>query len=91
MKKLTYLDRLLNKGTDKAKQEELSLAAQEAKLHLEADILATQRELTRAKAELEKAKCAQPFVANNCIVLMDRQESLEKGLSKLESLKSELF
>ena len=68
----------------------MQLSLDQGKLQLDTDLLATQQELSKAKARYEKALRNKPFDPQSIIGYKNEVRSLEAGIEDLNSLK-ELF
>jgi hypothetical protein len=82
---------LISKSDDAKNQEQVGFAEEEAKQSIEADILATKREIASQNRNVANAKAKVPFNSGAIVAEMDKLEGLSKGLAKLEALKTELF
>ena len=71
-------------------QKEIDFAVEETSLNLQQDIVATKRELEKAKMRLEIAKSTYPLDVDAHIEAKNDVYSCETGLADLEQLKKEL-
>ena len=84
----------LQQSKEKRDQEQLQYHVQEQQQQLEADLLETKRELSKAKRELEEAMYPEPGEGLDTGAIIELQEdvaSLERGIEALEALKEKLF
>lgn len=72
-------------------QEQLEVQLQEAQLQLQADRIATTRELNNARRDLKAAQIALPYQPKNIIILKGKVSTLEAGLKALDELEAEDF
>ena len=87
---MNYKERL--QQTDSQKQEsQLDYAVAQAKLQMDADILATEQALNTAKQELDDAKSAQPLSVQAVLDAQANVKDYEQGLKAIKALKKELF
>ena len=85
-----YAD-LIRQSQQEKDQQELSLQADQAKLDLQQDIVATKRSLAEAEIQLLRTKSSIPFNSQNVVNAQVRVEGLKEGLARLNALDSELF
>ena len=71
-------------------QKEIDFAVEETSLNLQQDIVATKRELEKAKMRLEVVKSTYPLDVDAYIEAKNDVLSCETGLTDLEQLKKEL-
>ena len=71
-------------------QKEIDFAVEETSLNLQQDIVATKRELEKAKMRLEIVKSTYPLDVDAYIEAKNDVLSCETGLKDLEELKKEL-
>lgn len=90
MNKQSYAERL-NQSSENKLSEEIQHKVTEASLQVQQDILATSRQLSTAKRELETAKSASPFNSQNVINAELVVEGYQDGLIRLNKLYAELF
>jgi chromosome segregation ATPase len=88
---MKYVDRIKANGTDAQKNKQFEQAAAKAALQWESTLLETRSKLAQAQADLEDAKSTLSLSPQSISDLMDTIEGYEKGLSRLEQLKTELF
>lgn len=86
---LNYKEQKLLSEEQKS-QKEIEYAVKSTKLQYQANLLATQSALDKAKKKLSDLKCAYPLDFEEVINTADEVESLEKGLDTLKSLGKEL-
>lgn len=86
----TYKARL-SMSKESREAQELEFQVEEAQQQLDADLLATRRDLKTAKQRLEQAKSAAPFSSGDILRAKKEVSSLEQGVKELEALKAELF
>ena len=87
---MKYLERLQQSQEEQEKQES-QFQADEAKLSLASDILATSQSVAKGKRELETLKGSFPFDAESIVKKQIELESNEDGLKRLKALEKELF
>ena len=73
------------KGTDYTFQNE------ENKLQFQADLLATQRDLSKEKQNLSKLMCKDTLSAQRIMETQDEIAALQSGVTRLQGLIKELF
>ena len=88
---MKYLELLKLKGTDTEKVKQFERAAAKASLQWESNLLETRSKLEQARDELQQLKSSTNLSAQAISDKMDEIEGYEKGLSRLEDLKQELF
>jgi hypothetical protein len=64
---------------------------EDAAQQVDADILATKKEIRLATKDLQRAESAKPLVPSNCVTHASKLKSLESGLAYLEDLKKRRF
>jgi hypothetical protein len=82
---------LISKSDSEKQLESLDFTTEEASQQMQADILATKKEIASAKRDLEESKSAVPFSPKKAIEKQMELEAYEKGLSLLLALNEELF
>lgn len=87
--RLNYKEQKLLSEEEKS-QKDVEYAVKSTKLQYQSNLLATQQSLETAKNELAEAKTEYPLDFNLVVSLMDKVESLEKGLKALNDLGKEL-
>lgn len=87
--RLNYKEAKLLSSEEKS-QKDVEYAVKSTKLQYQSNQLATQQSLEEAQNELEEAKTEYPLDFAKIVSLMDKVESLEKGLKALENLGVEL-
>ena len=87
---LKYKDRLLQSDQEKA-QEDVEYQVEQAKLQLDADLLATKRSLAESEKDLVTLKSTFPLNAASIVDQQGDVAELKAGLAALEALKKELF
>lgn len=75
---------------DETAEKEVVFMVEETKLQLQSDVLATKRDLEKAKAKLASLKNDYPLNPQAIIEVQLNVESLEDGLKRLENLSEEL-
>ena len=85
---INYKNRTLISPSDQA-QENIDLMVKEAKLQLDSDILATERELLQARQTATLSRQKYPLNVQEILDADANVESLECGLTKLQELKKE--
>lgn len=85
---INYKKKTLISPTDQA-QENVDLMVKEAKLQLDSDILATERELLQARQTATLSRQKYPLNVQEILDADNNVESLEQGLAKLQELKKE--
>ena len=75
---------------DETVEKEVQFMVEETKLQLQSDILATKRDLEKAKANLASLKNDYPLNPQAIIEVQLNVESLEDGLKRLDTLSNEL-
>ena len=75
---------------DETVEKEVQFMVEETKLQLQSDILATKRDLEKAKANLASLKNDYPLNPQAIIEVQLNVESLEDGLKRLDILSNEL-
>jgi len=85
-----YADLLQQSQQEKVLQQVL-FRAEEARLQLQGDILATQRELAAKQSFLVTLKGSYPFNSAAIIATAVEIDGLAEGLNRLQSLMNELF
>ena len=85
-----YAD-LIQQSQQEKDQQELSLQAEQAKLDLQQDIVATKRSLAEAEIQLLRTKSSIPFNSQSVVNAQIKVEGLKEGLTRLEALNAELF
>lgn len=70
--------------------EQVEFTVEDGKQSIDADILATKKDINIVKGEIAKAKRAIPFDSSAVLKQIVKKEGLEKGLKLLEDLKEEL-
>lgn len=83
----TYLERIKTGESE----GQFELDAQDARLSLLNDKLATQRALISAERKVELLKSAKPFNAANIITAIAEVNNLKAGQEELVKLEAELF
>ena len=90
MEKLPKYADLIAQSAEEKEQEVNEMAIEEGKLSLDADILATKKELQAATRRLANAMGAVPFNSQMIVSAQVEVDSLNEGLERLEKLK-EMF
>jgi hypothetical protein len=85
-----YAD-LIQQSQQEKDQQELSLQADQAKLDLQQDIVATKRSLAEAEIRLLRTKSSIPFNSQAVVNAQIGVEGLKEGLARLNALDAELF
>ena len=86
-----YIENLKAKGSDVEKDKQFERAAAKAALQWDSHLLETRSKLEQAQDELQDLKSSTSLSAQAISEKMDEIEGYQKGLSRLESLKTELF
>lgn len=87
---LKYKDRLLQSDQEKD-QMDVEYQVEQAKLQLDADLLATKRSLAESEKALVTLKSSFPLNAASIVDQQGDVAELKAGMSALEALKKELF
>lgn len=82
---------LLQQSQQEKDNQELEFQVEAAKQQLEADILATKRELAIENKKLLEAKSSRTFNSQKIIDVQIKIEGLQDGLARLNNLLAELF
>lgn len=85
-----YKQLILKDETTK-RAEEVDFIVEESSQQIQADILATKKQIASCKREVEAAKGSIPFSPKKVIEKQVELEGYEKGLEMLVSLSTELF
>lgn len=72
-------------------KKDVEFACRQAKLSLEADLLATEKSLASEEVELEVLKTTFPLEVEKIVEKQSKIENLKKGISATKKLKKELF
>ena len=89
-KSLKYQERLLQSDQEKV-QEDVQFQVEQAKLQLDADLLATKQSLADYEKELTGSLSVFPLDAKRIIGLKGKIADAKAGVKELEILKKELF
>lgn len=85
-----YLD-LISKSKSEQDQEQLELYNEESRQNVDADILATKKEIAQVKRELASMKSQKPLKPKETIMVSQKLRALNNGLQALQDLRTELF
>ena len=88
---ITKYQQLRQKSQEEISQEQLSHEVEDNKLQLEADLRATQRQLTLEQRELESLKSAPRLDSEKILKRQDKIRGLQEGVKSLVALIEELF
>lgn len=88
---MSFKRRLLDKASGADQQQLVDQQSQEAHLQLQADRLATQRDLISAKSDLQTALVTVPYNTGNIIAAKGKILKLKAGLHELDTLEKEEF
>lgn len=89
-KQLKYQERLLQSDQEKV-QEDVQFQVEQAKLQLDADLLATKQSLADSEKELNNLKSSYPLNPSHIIKVKGTVSELKKGIEELVALQKELF
>lgn len=89
-KAVTYLSYLKQNKDEKEAASAIS-KAQDAKVQLEADLLAAKRNARNAANAFEQAKFATPFDSSDVLSAADDLASAEADVETLQEIKEQLF
>ena len=87
--RINYKERKLI-DPEKIDQKEIDFAVEETSVSLQQDIVATKRELEKAKKTLDTVKSSYPLNFDKYIEAKEDVMSYENGLKYLQELKEEL-
>lgn len=82
---------LISQDENSKKVQDIEFAVEEASQQMQADILATKKQIATCKRDLGKAKCAFPFSPKAVLEKQVELEGYEKGLEYLLKINEELF
>lgn len=82
---------LISKDESSKKAEDINFAVEEASQQMQADILATKKQIATCGRELTNAKSAFPFSPKAVLEKQVELEGYEKGLEYLLKINEELF
>lgn len=85
-----YID-LISKSKEQMEREQLDLFVEESRQNIDADILATKKEIAKVTRALQDRKAKMPLDPKAVLEVKQELIELQAGLAELEALKTELF
>lgn len=82
---------LISQDDASKKVQDIEFAVEEASQQMQADILATKKQIATCKRELTQSKSAFPFSPKSVLEKQVELEGYEKGLEYLLKINEELF